>query len=133
MTARRMRLPAPEPYTGAGRCPACHGRKLTGARYEMPTSEGGPVIVVDEICPACDGCGRAVHDGCEPREHGEWEYDAEDDDHDDGPPLGEVCLSCHGRHWWACTGFDQMRVHLLRVPCGCAEKLMVDATAGGGS
>lgn len=120
-------LPAPAPYQGPERCPRCVGAKVTGERYQWPGESGTP-FVVDVICPECLGCGRAEHIGCVPLEHGE--YDADDpywDDEDDEGYADDACPSCHGRTWWACQGFTDNEVYYLRMPCGCAESLMVEA------
>lgn len=128
MTAvKRMYLPAPEPYAGPeGICSGCTGAGVTGARYQMAVTGAG--LLVDVVCPDCDGCGRSIHDDCTPEMHAEWERDDLEDDDPDVEPA-EVCLSCHGRRWWACQGFTETTVYVLRVPCGCAQDLMVELPA----
>lgn len=122
-----LHLPAPAPYEGPDRCPDCAGAKVTGDRYEWPAEDTGKPFVVDVLCPTCDGCGRADHIGCVPLEHGE--YDPDDPYEDDEEPTEDTCPFCHGRTWWPCQGFppDGDAVLILRMPCGCAEPLMVEA------
>jgi hypothetical protein len=130
----RLRLPSPDPYTGHNACPACQGRKITGDRYTFP-SDGATTLVLDVLCAACDGCGRAGHTGCVPRDHGEWrpgdvdvdEHLVDPDDLDEDNDV-RVCFSCHGRTWWAVQGFTAGEVYTMRMPCGCAEPLMVAAS-----
>ena len=117
-----MYLPAPAPYQGPERCPRCAGARITGERFLWPPNDGLD-MTVDVICPECLGCGRAKHDGCVPEEHAEYDFD--DDLADDEAREG-VCFSCHGRTWWPCQGFTDTDVYYLRMPCGCAESLMVE-------
>jgi len=114
-------------------CPACDGRGITGDRYEMPT-DGGPILLVDVICPVCGGCGNGdpEHLACladahaYPDEHDDYD----DDDYDDN---GQPCPSCgSGRGWNAVQGIgqdddgDPEGLAVLRVPCGCsADRLVV--------
>lgn len=122
-------LPAPDPYQGAARCQTCGGGKVTGVRYEFDPAGGSPkVLLADVICPGCDGCGRAIHDGCKPAEHGDWPHgDRHDYGDEDGEDEGEdVCPSCRGRRWWSCQGFAGDEVHYLRVACGCAADLLIE-------
>lgn len=124
----RLKLPPPDPYIGPARCPSCVGARFTDASYEM--ASGDVVLVVQVFCPTCGGCGRAEHDGCQPQEHDDPEergFDPADefDDEDDEPAT--ACFSCHGRGWWTCQGFNESEVLTLRMPCGCAEKLLVPA------
>jgi hypothetical protein len=141
---RRVRLPPPEPYTGPDPCPACGGDGVTGQRYEFDPSPRAdtPVLVVDVFCPACLGCGQAGHATCQPDQHADSyrddfdrdeDYDDEDDYHhdtDNNAPVS-VCPSCRGRRWWCCQGFGGDPVgevmHELRVACGCATELLVNA------
>lgn len=120
-------LPPPEPYQGPSRCPACAGGKVTGEQYSFdPNPADTRKLVVDVFCPVCDGCGRDGHDECKPSDHA----DHPDDDWDDDDPHGDfndgqVCFSCAGRRYWVCQGFTETVVRNLRVPCGCAEPLLV--------
>ena len=128
----RLHLPAPPPYSGPHRCGSCLGAGITGTRYTMrlpAVNVGGvldpdaTVLVVDEICGECQGCGRDPdhHDTCTAMQHAEWEpvdYDFEQ----------ESCASCNGRRWFPAQGFNDRRATVLRVPCGCATDLLVDAT-----
>jgi hypothetical protein len=136
----RLHLPAPSPYSGPNRCGSCLGAGITGVRYEMALPAvnvggvqdpgGGTVLVVDEICDACQGCGRAGHEGCRWDEHADAEavdFDRDDDLNDDEEPDEHECLSCGGRHWFPVQGFNEQRATVLRVPCGCAEGLLVEA------
>lgn len=133
MVPRRLHLPAPDPYSGPNRCTGCLGAGITGARYEM-TSSPETTLVVDEVCPVCGGCGRAGHVGCRGDQHADPEaagFDPYDDGLDDEEPSDEAadgrgCPSCGGKRWNAVTGFNDDRVTYLRVPCGCAESLMVE-------
>ena len=140
-----------EPYQREQPCAACKGAKVTGERYQMPASEGTPALLfVDVVCPTCTGCGRAVHQGCQPSEHTGWRVDH--DFEDDGPEPG--CLSCRGRRWNAVRAFPvaaeepgeatmaepnpdaeqepgedddaDQQILYLRVPCGCAVNLLVE-------
>lgn len=140
MTAR-MYLPAPSPYSGPNRCGSCLGAGITGTRYEMPlpaVNVGGVqdsdrvVLVVDEICDECQGCGRDPdhHDTCRWDQHGDPEQAGFDtrgwsDSDDDEEPDEHECMSCGGRRWFPVQGFNEERVTALRVPCGCAENLLV--------
>jgi hypothetical protein len=129
MAEQLMYLPV-APYTGPEDvCPECRGDRVTGTRYRW--AGDGPTLLVDEVCPACGGCGRADHATCGRLDHAEresaWDadWDGEDDEEDGG--AGQVCPSCQGQRWWPCQGFDQDTVTYLRMPCGCAEALMVPA------
>lgn len=139
----RLRMPAPSPYSGPHRCGSCLGAGITDIRYEMPlpaVNVGGVLdpedtaLVVDEICGECQGCGRDPdhHDTCRWDQHGDPEqvgFDpgARHDDEDDVPDEHE-CLSCGGRRWFPVQGFNDQRVTVLRVPCGCADELLVEVT-----
>lgn len=127
-TIRRLHLPAPPTYTGTEQCPDCHGRKITGERYAMPGGEH-TVLLVDELCPACGGCGHdRRHDGCTPADHAGWDPTDAPGHDPHGEDAAGVCPSCHGRTWWTCEGFDStgadQQVRLLRMPCGCATPLL---------
>jgi hypothetical protein len=131
----RLYLPAPSPYSGPNRCGSCLGAGITGVRYEMalpPVNVGGvldpdgTVLVVDEICDECQGCGRDPdhHDTCRAEDHADLGQDVRHrwDDAATG------CASCGGRHWFPAQGFNERRATVLRVPCGCAEGLLVEAS-----
>lgn len=123
-------LPPPEPYDGSDRCPACEGRKVTGERFLFPAADdnqAGKRLLVDQLCPGCGGCGRAVHTGCVPGDHADDDPDDVDtsEDHD-----GFACSSCGGRRWWICQGFAGDEVYHLRVACGCATDLLLRAAGG---
>lgn len=137
----RLYLPAPAPYSGPKRCGTCLGAGITGARYTMPLPQvnvGGvldpevTVLVVDEICGACQGCGRGVHTGCRWDQHADAEAVGFDPGERDDPggeePDEHECFSCGGRHWFPVQGFNEQRVTVLRVPCGCAEDLLVESS-----
>jgi len=123
-------IPAHPPYPQP--CPACDGRGVTGDRYEMPT-DGGPILLVDVICPDCGGCGNGdpEHAGCPADAHAypdEYGTADDDQDHDDGP----LCYSCgSGRGWNAVQGIgqdddgDPEGLAVLRVPCGCSTDRLV--------
>lgn len=123
-------LPAPDLYIGPNVCLACQGRKVTGDRYQMQVAPP-TVLIIDMLCPDCDGCGRADHDGCRPAEHASWR---DDDDlwetatDAEAEAMQRACPSCLGRRWNAVMGFSENPEGMayLRVPCGCAEPLMVD-------
>lgn len=130
-----LQMPAPDPYTGVDACPTCGGAKITGVLFRMPLPKvrnvpGGDepsVLVVDELCPGCGGCGRdRDHATCTPPEHAGWR--ADDDDQAAG------CRVCGGRQWFSVRLFDDDVATDARVPCGCAETLLqaVDASAGAG-
>jgi hypothetical protein len=140
----RLHLPAPSPYSGPNRCGSSLGAGITGVRYEMALpavnvggvlDPDGTVLVVDEICDACQGCGRAAHTGCRWDEHADPEAVGFDFDpgergdlNDDEEPDEHECLSCGGRRWFPVQGFNEQRATVLRVPCGCAEGLLVEAS-----
>ncbi|NJP33712.1 hypothetical protein [Micromonospora thermarum] len=129
---RHLHLPAPAPYEGPERCRACAGARITGMQVTwLPEQQAPRVLVVDVLCPVCDGCGRATHDGCRPDEHADqdaWRDSMDDgeDDHDE-----PRCYSCHGLRWhpvlaWANGGADMFT---LRMPCGCATDLLEEVPA----
>lgn len=125
-------LPPPEPYQGPTRCPACAGAKVTGEQYVFK-SDSPRRLLVDEFCSVCDGCGRAEHDQCSPGDHveddpnGPADLDDEDWTERTNNDAAPTCPSCHGRRWWVAQGFTDRTVHHLRVACGCAEDLLVQA------
>lgn len=124
---RRVYLPAPDLYTGPNRCGSCLGAGVTGGRYQLVLNDDA-LIVVDEVCGECQGCGRDPHRDCQPNQHADWEpgdYDADGNDPEDQP--ADACRSCYGRRWYPVQGFNDNRVTVLRMPCGCAEPLMVEA------
>ncbi len=125
----RWILPPLAPYQGPACCPLCAGARVTGDRYEFDPAGSGEVLLCDVICPGCDGCGRADHDGCAPREHVGWPNDDQwiDLDDEDDADQDDECPSCHGRTWWACQGFTDTDVYHLRVACGCAKPLLIEA------
>lgn len=120
------RLPPPTPFQGPTRCPTCAGAKVLPDWY--PFDLAAPRrLVIQPLCPTCQGCGRAEHEGCQPGEHAD--HDPTDDDHDDldadlssGP-----CPSCQGRGWWPMQSFPSppTTIIYLRVPCGCSESRLV--------
>ncbi|MEV7264000.1 hypothetical protein AB0N38_10655 [Micromonospora aurantiaca] len=127
MSARYLRLPAPERYDGPDPCRRCAGaRVLDGRTAQMSTDAA--VLVVDVICPDCDGCGRATHDGCREDEHGTWDHDYYPDD---DTPAGEVnrCPFCAGRRWIGVLAWGAHTTYTLRMPCGCATDLLVEVAA----
>jgi hypothetical protein len=124
----RYALPPPAPYQGPQRCVACAGAKVTGQRYEFNASSGQQVLLVDEFCPTCGGCGRHTHDGCAPADHADWQPSYDDPDDGDDRDGEDVCPSCRGRRWWVCQGFTETQIHHLRVACGCARDLLVEVT-----
>jgi hypothetical protein len=126
-------LPAHPPYPHP--CGPCNGAGVTGERYEMPPgTPGGPILLVDVICPSCDGCGNGdpAHAGCPRDAHA---YPDEVDPYpvaydDDEPEAG--CPSCgSGRGWNPVQGFTggsgpyETAGYVLRVPCGCSESRLV--------
>lgn len=131
-------LPAPPPFVGpyVDRCTRCLGRRVTGVRYRFaPALTGKPgtrpvVLLVDELCPTCGGCGRRRHTECDPEEHAGWDPTDDPDQLDEnGLPISG-CPSCGGRGWIAVLGFASGQFplpHHLRVPCGCAEHQLVEA------
>lgn len=136
----RLMLPAGV-HQHACPCPACQGSGVTGVRYDMPS--GPYVLVVDVICPSCGGCGNGGfgHPGCQPGWHAGDGDDADpwngvgDDDEDPGDEDGPACFSCgSGRGWWPVQGFtgegDDAQMHILRMPCGCSQDRLVEATDG---
>jgi hypothetical protein len=126
----RWALPQPDPYQGATRCPACAGAKVTGEQYIFDQSSPRHLLV-DVFCPVCGGCGRAEHGQCGPRDHVSSDSDDDwDEDDDDGEERG-MCPSCHGLRYWVVLGFSSDVAHHLRVPCGCAQDLLVQV--GGAS
>lgn len=133
----RIYLPAPAPYAGPpqfpglGVCPFCAGTGLTDDQYEQAVPGGDTVIVVDTLCPACEGCGRFEHDECRADQHAQWEGPDEDDWEAFEAAGVDPCPSCRGRQWNAVQGFDDEQVVYLRMPCGCAEPLMVVIDADG--
>lgn len=135
MTAR-LRLPAPSPYSGPHRCGLCLGAGITGVTFTMPLPKvnvggvldpDGTVLVVDEICDECQGCGRDPdhHDTCRPDDHGcpgQASYAL-----DGGEQDRYGCTFCQDRRWFPVQGFNERRATVLRVPCGCATDLLVEA------
>jgi hypothetical protein len=113
-------------------CPDCQGAGVTGERYEM---EAGPhILLLEVICPACDGCGNGDpdHAGCRPEWHADSEEDAFTEEELGGDGSGPACWSCgSGRGWNAVQGFagegDDALVVITRVPCGCSESRLVEA------
>jgi hypothetical protein len=106
-------------------CPACQGSGLTGERYTMPA--GDYVLVIDVLCLACGGCGKGDpdHADCEAG----WHADPDDEHDEPGEP---ACWSCgSGRGWYPVQGFtgegDDMKMRVLRMPCGCSESRLVPA------
>lgn len=128
-----MYFPAPERHTGVHQCARCGGRGVTGDQYEMPVGNGETVLVVDQICGRCGGCGRDdEHQDCAPTAHATWDrgedwerWDDELLDELEDPNQGPSCMSCCGRKWNAVQGLGDDEVVYLRVPCGCAEPMMV--------
>ena len=125
-------IPAHPPYPRP--CPVCGGHGVTGDRYEMAT-DGGPILLVDVICPDCGGCGNGdpEHTECTANAHAyPDEYGADDDDQADNDG-GPACYSCgSGRGWNAVQGIGQSDdgdpegLAVLRVPCGCsADRLVI--------
>lgn len=129
----RMMLPLEE-HAHARPCPACQGRGVTGARYEMPTGAAADlqapkmVLLLEVFCPACGGCGNGdpEHAGCKAAWHpdpddaglfgegdpdnvglgedDDFDLDGLADDHDDD--CGPACYSCaSGRGWYPIQGF----------------------------
>jgi hypothetical protein len=135
----RLHLPAPSPYSGSNRCGSCLGAGITGVRYEMALPPvnvggvqdpgGGTVLVVDEICDECQGCGRDPdhHDTCKAEDHADLGQDVRHR-RDDADATANGCASCDGRRWFPVQGFNEQRATVLRVPCGCAEGLLVEAS-----
>jgi hypothetical protein len=121
-------FPAPEPYTGPDKCADCRGAGITGERYEFPTGTG-PVIHADEICPTCGGCGTSGHMACLPIQHAGADPEEWLDELYEKEPEAQPCPSCHGRRWNPLQGVTDDRVTYLRMPCGCAESLMVPVPA----
>ncbi|MCD9145901.1 hypothetical protein [Streptomyces albireticuli] len=92
-------FPAPV-LDGADPCPSCDGAGVSGECYEQPGDEGRPVLLVEEMCRTCRGCGRADHEECAPGIHAGDDEDDErfgytDDQEDDEPS----CYSCGGKHF----------------------------------
>ncbi|WP_066373926.1 hypothetical protein [Herbidospora mongoliensis] len=138
-------LPAPTVPEGATPCGGCSGTGLTGVRFSMPidADDETRAVLLDEICPACRGCGASTHQHC-PREAHAWSFDHEDefDDSDEDEDEGQgdedegdgalACPSCGGRGWWLMTGWSGEppdTTHYLRTPCGCSEERMVQVPA----
>jgi hypothetical protein len=125
-------LPIPAHPSYPQPCPACQGHGITSDRYEMPT-DGGPILLVDVICPTCGGCGNGdpEHANCLADAHAYPDEHGADDHQDDG--AGPACYSCgSGRGWNAVQGIgqdddgDPEGLAILRVPCGCsADRLVV--------
>jgi hypothetical protein len=139
MTGQRYAvLPIPEHPLYPHPCAACDGLGVTGDRYEMPTTPGAPILLVDVICPECGGCGNGdpEHADCPPEAHAYPEdysnSTGEYDDDDQGDDGGPGCYSCgSGRGWNAVQGIgtseggDAEGLAVLRVPCGCSEGRLV--------
>lgn len=122
----RLILPV-EKHEHARPCQPCGGTGVTGEHYEMPAGEH--ILLVEVICPACDGCGNGDpdHPGCKV----EWHADPDGyvDADDESEP---ACWSCgSGRGWNVVQGFrgegDDVEMILTRVPCGCSESRLVEA------
>jgi len=151
-TAVRMMLPVQE-HAHDRPCPACQGRGVTGAMYEMPAGAAADpqapevVLLLEVFCPGCGGCGNGdpEHAGCQAA----WHPDPDDgvlfgdDDPDDpeggedGEDGGQGCPSCgSGRGWFPIQGFTgegaATEMYTLRGLCGCATGRLVPegGTAG---
>lgn len=127
----RIWLPTRAPHTGPDRCMGCDGAGVSGDRFTQAigTDTRHATLVVDALCPVCEGCGRnSAHLGCPAADHAQWSGPT-DDDWDAYERAGtEPCPSCHGRQWYAITGWfgeEPNSMYYLRMPCGCAEPLMV--------
>lgn len=109
----------PEPILTGQPCPTCGGKGITGERYRMETSPD-KVMLVDEFCPKCGGCGHGDHDECVPSAHA---FDPLDPDGEDDTTR---CPSCDNREWWPSQAWssdgESDLMYTLRVPCGCTEK-----------
>jgi hypothetical protein len=139
---------APYPQT----CATCGGRGVTGDRFEMPTTETTPTLLVDVICPDCLGCGNGDpdHAACPADAHAyPEEYAGPECECNGGPPCdcpdcdhldcvyrddeeAQSCPSCgSGRGWNAVHGVGTSEdgepegLAILRVPCGCSESRLV--------
>lgn len=117
-------LPPPPPFEGPARCPLCVGARVMPDRYRF--GQPAPrLLMVQAFCPLCLGCGRASHEQCQPTDHCHDDDEGEDRDHDlDVDDLGPGCGFCQSRGWWVAQAFSDTSIIYLRVPCGCAEKLM---------
>lgn len=126
-TRPRLMLPLCEPVPAATACPACEGSGCDGTAVEFAEPESNAVLVCPVLCLKCRGCGWADHSGCRPEQHDdpeEFGYDP----YEDGLNGGEDrCYSCRGRRSWIMQAFDAEQVYSVRVPCGCATKLLVAA------
>ncbi len=74
-----------EKHEHARPCQPCKGTGVTGERYEMPAGEH--ILLVEVICPACDGCGNGDpdHPGCKVEWHADPDgYVNADDESDAG-------------------------------------------------
>lgn len=70
VTMRYMYVDYPAPdLDGLDPCEPCQGAGTTGEMYAH-AGGNGITLVIDILCPACGGCGRAEHTECEPEAHG---------------------------------------------------------------
>ncbi|MFD9394200.1 hypothetical protein ACFWBB_26710 [Streptomyces sp. NPDC060000] len=126
-------VPFPAPELGGARpCDDCEGSGLDaeGRTFAQPSDGGRPPLLIEVVCSACEGCGRAEHDpeGCG---HPHTDPDMDDglydeDDYDEEPP----CPSCAGREFNYMQGMlsddqgEPVEVIYLRLPCGCTADRM---------
>jgi hypothetical protein len=109
-----IRIPFPPPTLppGADPCDGCLGLGVTGDSFTRPVG-ADRMLLLDVVCPGCDGCGAASHEGCAPGVHA-----LEDVVDRDG------CHLCGGRGWSAVPGWSANpdgETVLMRVPCACQE------------
>ncbi|MCP2340477.1 hypothetical protein [Actinomadura rupiterrae] len=138
-------FPSPE-LDGAVPCAVCRGLGITHERVSTdwdrdPVTGEVRLLLLPVFCPACGGCGRSGHDGCELIAHG---YPSGAlDELIDGPPPGAdsaedellpgrgpdpECPACDGRGWRPIQSSraddpDGARI-FARMPCRCAKHLI---------
>ncbi|MEV4253827.1 hypothetical protein AB0J52_11745 [Spirillospora sp. NPDC049652] len=138
-------FPSPE-LDDATPCAMCDGLGITHERVSTnwspdPLSGRSRLLLAPVFCPACGGCGRSGHDGCEPDAHG---YPSGAlDELTDGPPPGAAeaeeasrhllprrglrCPACGDRGWTPVQAYrdDPGAARIFaRMPCGCARDLI---------
>jgi hypothetical protein len=88
---------------------------------------GGTVLVVDEICDECQGCGRDPdhHDTCKAEDHADLGQDVRHR-RDDADATANGCASCDGRRWFPVQGFNE------RAGDGAAGAVRVRGEPAGG-
>jgi hypothetical protein len=122
-------FPAPD-LRGARPCDECAGTGLDadGTTFASPSDGGRPPLLVEVVCNACEGCGRAEHDienGCG-LPHTDPDMNEDLEEREEAPD----CYSCSDVGFYYVQGFttgedgEPEEVLYVRQPCGCTEDRM---------